>query len=78
MNSVFTNHELRALEILLKHSFQRWREILSPPAAVDAEYTGYGFYVRMSHPSFGTERQVDSGPLISERVDGLLAGFVVF
>ena len=52
---------------------------MSSAAMPRTEYTGYGFYVSVSHPDIGKSRRVFSGtPELHGRVGQHDAGFVAF
>ncbi len=80
MNSAFTDYEVEVLGILLRQSdlFQNLRCAIRKSKSIDVRYTGYGFFITATNPSFGIERRIYSDLLIQAKADGATAGFIVF
>lgn len=53
-------------------------QILEAPRSVAYEYTGCGYFLRLTHPSLPRERIVCHQPLLMGESNGIDSGFVVF
>jgi hypothetical protein len=72
--------EKSVCELLLSGILQPFRitEIVNNAEFKDYEYTGSGYFIKISHPFLPQERIVCSKPTVFGRSDGIECGFVIF
>jgi hypothetical protein len=77
----FKPYEIQVLQILLAEEFsaEELSQLLKTASTTQIEYTNYGFYISIEHPSIGKPRRVYSGSTtLHGRFHNHDAGFVIF